>query len=51
MELDFIKRTWAEIDLDVVAANYREIKKCLNPGVKMCCVVKADAYGHGSVCL
>lgn len=51
MELDFIKRTWAEIDLDVVAANYREIKKCLNPGVKMCCVVKADAYGHGSVVL
>ena len=49
MNLDFIRRTWAEIDLDAVAYNFREIQKRLNPGTKLCCVVKADAYGHGSV--
>ncbi|HAH78899.1 MAG TPA: alanine racemase [Ruminococcaceae bacterium] len=43
-----LKRTWAEIDLDAVANNYRKIREKLKPGVKMCCVVKADAYGHGA---
>jgi len=41
-------RAWAEIDLDAVAHNVAEIKRCLNPGVKLMGVVKADAYGHGS---
>ncbi len=43
-----LKRTWAEIDLDAIANNYREIRARLKPGTKMCCVVKADAYGHGA---
>lgn len=43
-----LKRTWAEIDLDAAAHNYHEIREALQPGVKMCCVVKADAYGHGA---
>ena len=49
MNLDFIRRTWAEIDLDAIAHNYQEIRKRLNQETKMCCVVKADAYGHGAV--
>lgn len=28
--------------------NYREIRKRLKPETKVCCVVKADAYGHGA---
>lgn len=45
---DILKRTWVEINLDAVEHNYREIKKRLMPRTKMCCVVKADAYGHGA---
>ena len=45
---DFFRRTWAEIDLDAVAHNYHQIKDRLNPGTKVCCVIKADAYGHGA---
>lgn len=40
---------WAEIDLGKLSHNYEEIKKQLKPGVKLCAVVKADAYGHGAV--
>lgn len=48
MTEDYLKRTWAEISLDAVEHNYREIKKRLRPDTKVCCVVKADAYGHGA---
>ena len=44
----YLKRTWAEIDLDAAEYNYHAIRSALHPGIKMCCVVKADAYGHGS---
>lgn len=44
---DFFKRTWAEIDLDALAHNYKEIRKQVRPRAKIMCVVKADAYGHG----
>lgn len=42
------KRTWAEIDLDAVRHNFNLIKKASN-NKKICCVIKADAYGHGAV--
>lgn len=45
---EFLKRTWAEIDLNAIGHNFRAIRSTLKPGVKMCCVVKADAYGHGA---
>lgn len=45
---DFFRRTWAEIDLDAIGHNYRTIRARLKPGTKMCCVIKADAYGHGA---
>ncbi|OGR94213.1 MAG: alanine racemase [Elusimicrobia bacterium GWF2_62_30] len=39
---------WVEIDLKVLAANARIIRKALAPGVKFMAVVKADGYGHGA---
>lgn len=44
----FLKRTWAEIDLDAIADNYRAIRQSIPKHSKMMCVVKADAYGHGA---
>ena len=39
--------TWAEIDLDALAANFREVRRRVGPEVRVMGVVKADAYGHG----
>ena len=44
-----LRRTWAEIDLDRLAANYEKLRRRMGPGVKYLGVVKADAYGHGAV--
>ncbi len=41
--------TFAEIYLKNFEGNVRAIKKFVKPGVKICCSVKADAYGHGAV--
>ena len=38
---------WVEIDLDALRQNTSALKRMLEPGVQMMCVVKADAYGHG----
>ena len=40
---------WAEIDLDAFKRNLKSIRNVLNNGEKICGIVKADAYGHGSV--
>ena len=42
-------RCVAKINLSAIEQNLYEIKKCLNPGVKLLAVIKADSYGHGSV--
>ena len=47
--MPFQKRTWAVIDLDAAEYNYRVIRSRLDENTKMCCVVKANGYGHGSV--
>ena len=44
-----LRPTWAEIDLDSLAANFRFIKKRIGSEVAIMAVVKADAYGHGAV--
>ncbi len=44
----FLKRTWAEIDLNAIAHNYHVIRECIPKESKMMCVIKADAYGHGA---
>lgn len=48
---NFLKRTWAKVDLDAIENNFWEIKKALNEGTKIMCVLKADAYGHGAEAL
>ncbi len=47
--MDFVKRTWAEISLDAISHNFEVIKRQIGGAAKICCVVKADGYGHGAV--
>lgn len=42
-------RCYAEISLETIGHNIREVKKRLPEGVKLLGVVKANAYGHGAV--
>lgn len=42
-----LNRAWAEIDLDNIAHNMREIRRITNKRAEVMGVVKADAYGHG----
>ncbi|MDO4183091.1 MAG: alanine racemase [Coriobacteriia bacterium] len=44
-----LRRTWAEVSLDALEHNYRTLRKHVGEQVKFLGVVKADAYGHGSV--
>lgn len=44
----FVKRTWAEVNINNIKHNFRKIKNKLNSETKLLCVLKADAYGHGS---
>lgn len=46
---NIIRRTWAEINLDNIKHNYNLIRKKASPKAKICCVIKADGYGHGAV--
>jgi alanine racemase len=41
--------TWTEIDLDALAANFQIVKEKVGRDVNVMAVVKANAYGHGSV--
>ena len=41
--------TWAEINLENIKFNVDSVKKALDKDTMLCCVVKADAYGHGAV--
>ena len=45
----FLKRTWAQINLDALDHNLRQIRGAMNPQAQLMCVVKADGYGHGAV--
>lgn len=42
----FCKRVWAEINLDNLIYNFNCARRVLSENTKLCCVVKADAYGH-----
>ena len=42
-----VTRTWAEINLDNIAHNVREIRRIVGKRTEIMAVVKADAYGHG----
>jgi len=47
-ELAGRRPTWADIDLDALASNFRAVRERVGAGVKVMGVVKADAYGHGA---
>ncbi len=41
--------TWAEIDLNNLAANFNSIRRRVTPVARIMAVLKANAYGHGAV--
>ena len=41
--------TWAEIDLDNLAANFNNIRQRVGPAARVMAIVKANAYGHGAI--
>lgn len=45
---EFFRRTWAEVSLDAIDHNFKTIRNQIQPGTMICCVIKADAYGHGA---
>ena len=47
----YLRRTWAEVDIDAVTHNFRVIRERVSPDAQIMCVIKADAYGHGAVFL
>jgi alanine racemase len=48
LELEGRRPTWAEVDLDALASNFRAVRARVDAGVCVMGVVKADAYGHGA---
>ena len=48
---NYLRRTWAEVDIDALKHNFDEIRASVDPKAKIICVIKADAYGHGAVFL
>jgi alanine racemase len=40
---------WAEIDLQAIAHNVRELRRITRAGTKLLVAVKANGYGHGAV--
>lgn len=44
-----LNRAWAEVNLDNIAHNVREIRRITNKKAELMGVVKADAYGHGAM--
>jgi alanine racemase len=43
-----VNLTWAEIDLDAIAHNARELKQHVGEKTELMAVVKANGYGHGA---
>ncbi len=42
-------RAVCTIDLDALTHNFGEVQRLVGPDVRVCAVVKANAYGHGAV--
>ncbi|MEY8304005.1 alanine racemase [Anaerosalibacter bizertensis] len=47
--LEELRPVWAEIDLDSLAHNIKEVRRITNKEAIVTAVVKANAYGHGSI--
>lgn len=42
-------RTWIEVDTRALEKNIKLFRSIIDPSVKLCAVVKSNAYGHGLV--
>lgn len=42
-------QTWIEVDIKAILHNISEARKKLDKGVKICAIIKDNAYGHGVV--
>ncbi len=49
VKTDPTRRTWAEVRLDRIEANFKALEAHLPQGARCLGVVKADSYGHGDV--
>ena len=47
-DLKEIRAAWAEVDLDALAHNMREIRRLARKDALVTAVIKADGYGHGA---
>src|SRR5437868_11644170 len=45
----FAQRSWVEISLAQIAANFQDMRDVVGPEVEVMPVVKADAYRHGAI--
>ena len=45
-KMDFLKRAWAEVDLDSIEYNLKEYRRLIGEKTEIMCVVKASCYGH-----
>lgn len=48
-EMKFVRRSWVEINLDVLSENLKVYRQHLADGHEIMAVVKANAYGHGDI--
>lgn len=44
-----VTTTWIEVNLDNIKSNYINIRKKIKKDVRVCGVLKANAYGHGAI--
>ncbi|MEG6520459.1 alanine racemase [Desulfotomaculum sp. 1211_IL3151] len=44
-----LEPTWAEINLEAIRHNIREVRRVIGPNKEIMAVVKANGYGHGAV--
>lgn len=47
--MNVYRRVFAEIDLDAILYNVKQMEQLLKKGAKIMAVIKADGYGHGAV--
>lgn len=47
-DLKKIRAAWAEVDLDALAHNMREVRRLADKNALVTAVIKADGYGHGA---
>ena len=47
--LESYLRVYAEVDLEAIGHNINEVRKNVGNDVKICAVIKANAYGHGAI--